>query len=149
MNINFTLINEFFSFIIFFIFSFIFVFPKMINIINLNELIHFKNEIFINYNKTLENNFIKKLIFIEFKIKENIDNFIKNINNIIYNKKNILINIILLEKNFLMKKIKKIIGEINYNFIKNFSIELKKIFLKSFKKIYNEIIIYNNEFIII
>ncbi|ATX33434.1 hypothetical protein CUN91_00495 [Candidatus Carsonella ruddii] len=149
MNINFTLINEFLSFLIFFVFSFIFIFPKIINIINYNDLNDFKNKIFLNYNKTLENNLIKKIFIIEFEIQKQFDKNIKNINNNILKKKNFLLDIIILEKNFFIKKIKKIFNLINYNYIKNFYNELKINFVQIFKKIFNNIINYNKEFIII
>lgn len=149
MNINFTLINEFLSFLIFFVFSFIFIFPKIINIINYNDLNDFKNKIFLNYNKTLENNLIKKIFIIEFEIQKQFDKNIKNINNNILKKKIFLLDIIILEKNFFIKKIKKIFNLINYNYIKNFYNELKINFVQIFKKIFNNIINYNKEFIII
>ncbi|XOD38989.1 MAG: hypothetical protein ACAF48_00025 [Candidatus Carsonella ruddii] len=149
MNINFTLVNEFLSFLIFFIFSFVFLFPKIISIINCEDLINFKNKTFLNYNKTLENSFLKKIIIIEIEIKKNFENNINNINNIIICKKNILFNSILLEKNLFLKKIKLIFNIVNHNFIKIFSFKIKTNFLKSFKKIFNDFIDYNKEFIII
>ncbi|AQU89423.1 hypothetical protein [Candidatus Carsonella ruddii] len=149
MNINFTLVNEFLSFLIFFIFSFVFLFPKIISIINCEDLINFKNKIFLNYNKTLENSFLKKIIVIEIEIKKNFESNINNINNIIIYKKNILFNSILLEKNLFLKKIKLIFNIINRNFIKIFSFKIKTNFLKSFKKIFNDFIDYNKEFIIL
>ncbi|UNB92077.1 hypothetical protein ACJEC8_00100 [Candidatus Carsonella ruddii] len=149
MNINFTLINEIISFIFFFIFFLTFIFPKIIDQINDQDIYFFQNKIFLNYNKTFNNKLFKKIIFIEQNIKNNVKIIIEDINNILIKKIFFLKNSISIEKKFIINKIKKKIGVININFIYNFIYEIKIYFLKSFKKIYNEIINYNNDFILI
>ncbi|QLK13978.1 hypothetical protein V7Z36_00025 [Candidatus Carsonella ruddii] len=148
MNINFTILNEIISFMVFFVFSCIFVFPEIIKNNNDFETLNFKNQIFSKYNKTFINKIELKIILLEFFINNELKVFFKNINNIIEVKKTKLIQTILLEKDFLIKQIKKILkfNYLKYTYI--FFQELKTSFLKSFKKIYLEIINYNNEFLV-
>ncbi|BCG49222.1 hypothetical protein [Candidatus Carsonella ruddii] len=148
MNINFTILNEIISFLAFFVFSCIFVFPEIIKNNNDFETLNFKNQIFSKCNKTFINKIEAKINLLEFFINNELKIFLKNINNIIEVKRDKLILTILLEKDFLIKQIKKIL-KFNYlRYIDIFFQELRTSFLKSFKKIYIEIINYNNEFLV-
>lgn len=148
MNINLTIINEFCSFIIFFYFSCYFILPNFVNVLNENNLFNFKNRIFLKFNKTLNNKFLSFLKKKEHNIKNNI-NYVINNNKFNLNlKKHDLLNLIKIEKKYIFNIIKNILKKNKLILIKNFMNELKKIFFKTFKNIYNELLQYNNEFII-
>ncbi|MGK2912655.1 MAG: hypothetical protein ACSLEI_00025 [Candidatus Carsonella ruddii] len=149
MNLNFNLINEIISFFFFFIFFKIFIYPKIIKNINNYNIYYYKNKIFLKYNKTFNNFLKKKFLFIEKHNKKYIKIIIDNTNLLILKKKNILKKILLIEKKKNINKLKKNIKKINLFLFKNFIYKIKNIFLKSYKKIYNEIIIYNNSFILL
>ncbi|WMC19869.1 MAG: hypothetical protein NVS86_00030 [Candidatus Carsonella ruddii] len=148
MNFNFTLINEFISFIIFFYFSCFFIFPIITKILNKYNLNNLKNNSFIKFNQTLENNLIKNLYIIENKIKDKINFVLYYINNIFFKKKDNLLDFFLIEKEKIFNKINILFKKKKNNLIKRIFVKLKLSFVKSFKDIYNEIINYNNEFII-
>ncbi|WMC20464.1 MAG: hypothetical protein PNH44_00025 [Candidatus Carsonella ruddii] len=148
MNFNFTLINEFISFIIFFYFSCFFIFPIAIKILNKYNLNNLKNNSFIKFNQTLENNLIKNLYIIETKLKNQINNIFYFINSVFYKKKDNLLDFILIEKEKIFNKINILFKKKKENLIKKIFVKLKSSFVKSFKDIYNDIINYNNEFII-
>ncbi|XZR52597.1 MAG: hypothetical protein ACM3Q7_00030 [Candidatus Carsonella ruddii] len=148
MNFNFTLINEFISFIIFFYFSCFFIFPIIIKTLNNYNLNNFKNKSFIKFNQTLENKLIKNLFLIEKKLKNKTNIILDFINNTFFLKKNNLSNLLTIEKKIIFNEI-NILFKIKKNkLIKIFFNKLKLSFTKSFKNIYNEILNYNNEFII-
>ncbi|WMC19272.1 MAG: hypothetical protein NVS84_00030 [Candidatus Carsonella ruddii] len=148
MNFNFTLINEFISFIIFFYFSCFYVFPFIVKTLNNFNLNDFKNKSFIKFNQTLENKLIKSLILIEKKIITQTNIFLELVNNTLFIKRNNLLNFSTIEKQKIFNKI-KILFKIQKNELLGiFLNELKLSFIKSFKNIYNEILNYNNEFII-
>ncbi|XZR53006.1 MAG: hypothetical protein ACM3Q5_00030 [Candidatus Carsonella ruddii] len=148
MTFNFTLINEFISFIIFFYFSCFYIFPLIIKTLNNFNLNDFKNKSFIKFNQTLENKLIKNLILIEKKIKTKNNIFLNLINNILFIKQNNIINLSIIEKQKILNNF-NILFKIKKNkLFKNFLKLLKISFTKSFKNIYNEILNYNNEFII-
>ncbi|WGS66674.1 hypothetical protein MEJ65_00030 [Candidatus Carsonella ruddii] len=148
MNFNFTLINEFISFVIFFYFSCFYIFPLIIKTLNNFSLNDFKNKSFIKFNQTLENKLIKNLILIEKKIKKNTNIFLNLLNNVIYTKKTDLLNLSIIEKQKILNKI-NILFKIKKNKLLIFFLNsLKLSFIKSFKNVYNEILNYNNEFII-
>ncbi|AFP83860.1 hypothetical protein [Candidatus Carsonella ruddii] len=148
MNFDFTLINEFISFIIFFYFSSFYIFPIILNIINDNNINNFKNKSFIKFNQTIENKLNNYLIKKEILIKKNNNFFIKNINNFFLKKKQDFLNFIILEKKNILNKISIIFKLKKEYLIKNFFFNLKLSIIKSFNNIYNEILNYNNEFII-
>ncbi|XRA05429.1 MAG: hypothetical protein ACN6LP_00025 [Candidatus Carsonella ruddii] len=149
MNINFNLINEIISYIFFFIFFKIFIYPKIIKSINNYNIYYYKNKFFLKYNKTF-NNFLKnKILFMEKKTKTTIKIIINDINLFLIKKKIILKKILLIEKKKIINKLKKNIKILNLFLFKNCIYKIKYIFLKSYKKIYNEIIIYNNNFILL
>ncbi|MGK2915990.1 MAG: hypothetical protein ACSLEH_00025 [Candidatus Carsonella ruddii] len=149
MNLNFNLINELISYIFFFIFFKVFIYPKMIKIINNYNIYYYKNIFFLKYNKTFNNFLKKKFLFIEKQTKNSIEIIINNINLFLFKKKILLKKILLIEKKKIVNKLKKNIKKINLFLFKNFVYKIKYIFLKSYKKIYNEIIIYNNNFILL
>ncbi|MFI4870073.1 MAG: hypothetical protein ACH6QM_00370 [Candidatus Carsonella ruddii] len=149
MNLNFNLINELISYIFFFIFFKIFIYPKIIKSINNYNIYYYKNILFLKYNKTF-NNFLKKtFLFKENQTKNYIKIIIDDINLFLFKKKIILKKILLFEKKKIINKLKKNIKKINLFLFKKLIYKIKYIFLKSYKKIYNEIIIYNNNFVLL
>ncbi|MFI4883704.1 MAG: hypothetical protein ACH6QQ_00635 [Candidatus Carsonella ruddii] len=149
MNLNFNLINELISYIFFFIFFKIFFYPKIIKIINNYNLYYYKNNFFLKYNKTFNNFLQKKFLFLEKQTKNSIKIIINDVNLFLFTKKIIFKKILLIEKKKNINKLKKNIKKINLFLFKNFIFKIKYIFFKSYKKIYNEIIIYNNNFILL
>ncbi|MFI4913455.1 MAG: hypothetical protein ACH6QR_00390 [Candidatus Carsonella ruddii] len=149
MNLNFNLINEIISYIFFFIFFKIFIYPKIIKSINKYNIYYYKNNFFIKYNKTF-NNFLKnKFLFMEKQTKKSIKIIINEINILLAKKKILLKKILIIEKKKTINKLKNNIKILNLFLFKKFIYKIKYIFLKSYKKIYNEIIIYNNNFILL
>ncbi|MGK2930986.1 MAG: hypothetical protein ACSLEG_00025 [Candidatus Carsonella ruddii] len=149
MNLNFNLINEIISFFFFYFFFKIFIYPKIIKNINNYNVYYYKNKIFLKYNKTF-NNFLKNnFLFIEKQIKNSIKIIIENVNIHIFKKKIILKKILSIKKKQNINKLKKNIKNFHFFLFKNFIYKIKIFFLKSYKKIYNEIIIYNNNFILL
>ncbi|MFI4883872.1 MAG: hypothetical protein ACH6QK_00620 [Candidatus Carsonella ruddii] len=149
MNLNFNLINELISYIFFFIFFKIFIYPKIIKSINNYNIYYYKNFFFLKYNKTFNNFLKKKFLFIEKQTKNSIKIIINDINLFLFKKKTILKQILLIEKKKIINEFKKNTKKINLLLFKNFIYKIKNIFLKSYKKIYNEIVIYNNNFILL
>ncbi|MFI4878648.1 MAG: hypothetical protein ACH6QP_00055 [Candidatus Carsonella ruddii] len=149
MNLNFNLINEIISYIFFFIFFKIFIYSKIIKSINIYNVYYYKNKFFLKYNKTFNNFLKKKFLLIEKKTKKTIKIIINDINLFLLKKNLVLEKILLIEKKKSINKLKKNIKILNLFLFKNFIYKIKHIFLKSFKKIYNEIIIYNNNFILL
>ncbi|AFP84052.1 F0F1-type ATP synthase B subunit [Candidatus Carsonella ruddii HT isolate Thao2000] len=148
MNFNFTFINEFLSFIVFFYFSNFYIFPIILNILNNNNIKEFKKNSLIKFNQTIENKIINYLIKKEINIKKNINFYTNIINNIFLKKKKDFFNFCLIEKHNIISKIFIIFKLKKEIFIKKFFLKLKNSIIKSFKNIYNEILNYNNEFII-
>ncbi|MFI4847147.1 MAG: hypothetical protein ACH6QJ_00645 [Candidatus Carsonella ruddii] len=149
MNLNFNLINEIISYIFFFIFFKIFIYPKIIKSINKYNIYYYKNIFFIKYNKTF-NNFLKnKFLFMEKQTKKSIKIIINEINIFLAKKKILIKKILIIEKKKTINKFKNNIKILNLFLFKKFIYKIKYIFLKSYKKIYNEIIIYNNNFILL
>ncbi|MGP4128072.1 MAG: hypothetical protein ACTXNS_00025 [Candidatus Carsonella ruddii] len=148
MNFNFTLINEFISFIIFFYFSCFYIFPLIIKTLNNFNLNDFKNQSFIKFSQTLENKLVESLIFTENLIKNQTNIFLNLINDIFYIKKDNLLNLSTIEKQKIFNKINILFKSQKNKLLGTFLNELKISFIKSFKNIYNEILNYNNEFII-
>ncbi|AFP83480.1 hypothetical protein [Candidatus Carsonella ruddii] len=148
MKINFTLINEFFSFLFFFLFSYKKIFPIFLTNINKNNFYYFKNIILIKYFKTIKNKIDIYFIQKELKIKNNIFFYLKKIDNIFNIEKKKFFFLIKNEKIILKKKILIILKNFNIKNINFFLNKIKISFLISFKKIFKEIILYNNEFII-
>lgn len=148
MNFNYSIISEFLSFLTFFIFSYFFIYPLLIVNINNFNIENFKNKVYLNYNKTLYNKFIFELKKLEFFFKENIFFHCNNLCDELSKKKNIFLDMIISEKNYFLKYFKNKIF-LKYNFyIKNKFFDIKKVIVKSFKNVYNELINYNNEFIV-
>ncbi|AFP83670.1 F0F1-type ATP synthase B subunit [Candidatus Carsonella ruddii CS isolate Thao2000] len=148
MKINFTLINEFFSFFFFFLFSYKKIFPIFLKNINKNNFYYFKNIILIKYFKTIKNKIDIYFFEKELKIKKNIFFYLKKINDVLNIEKKKIFFLIENEKKFLKKKILLILKNFNIKNINNFLKKIKISFLISFKKIFKEIILYNKEFII-
>ncbi|BFI90824.1 hypothetical protein [Candidatus Carsonella ruddii] len=148
MNFNFTLINEFISFIFFFFFSCFFIFPFIIKLLNNFSLIDFKNKSFIKFNQTLENKLIRYLFLIESELKNKTDIILDLMNNIFYKKKDNLSYLISVEKKKIFIEINKLFKSEQIKMIKKFFNSVKLSFVRSFKNVYNEILNYNNEYII-